>query len=603
MPAEPTPATESWKARFRVPVTLIRPAGRNRGRGLAVSNRTGVFQLYAWEPDSAALAPLTDEPKGRVAGVIAPDGAHVYYLKDADGNELGHWVRVPFAGGPPQDVTPSLPPYASWELSASADGARVALSAADEAGFHLYVVDFAADGAPGAPHAIFHSAKMTGGVRLSPDGATVIVGSSERSATPQFSLLALDAAGGARRLELWDGADTSVEAVAFGPLPADTRLLAVSNRSGVERPLIWDTATGERRDLDLGALDGAVEALGWSPDGASVLLSQLSNAVQRLYVYDLAAGTARRLDHPSCVVAGAAFLDDGTILANVNSSTMEPQVVALDAATGAIQRVLVEPGAAPASRPLRSVSFTSSDGTPIQGWLGLPAGAGPFPTIVEMHGGPAGVDLDSYEATVQMWLDHGFAYLNLNYRGSVTFGRAFQEQIYGDLGHWELEDMAAARAWLIREGVARPDEMMLTGWSYGGYLTLMGLGRQPELWAGGMAGVAIADWTIQYEDTAATLRGYQTAIFGGTPEQVPERYVRSSPITYAEQVRAPVLVIQGRNDTRCPARPMEQYEARLRALGRAIEVVWFDAGHGSYEVELMISHYERMLRFAQRVLG
>src|SRR5207244_1817755 len=125
-------------------------------------------------------------------------------------------------------------------------------------------------------------------------------------------------------------------------------------------------------------------------------------------------------------------------------------------------------------------------------------------------------------------------------------------------------------------GIARPDAILLTGASYGGYLTLLALGMRPDLWAGGMAEVAIADWTIQYEDTAPTLRGYQVALFGGTPTERPDAYQASSPITYVDRVAAPVLVIQGRNDTRCPSRPMELYEARLRALGKPVEVIWVD---------------------------
>jgi dipeptidyl aminopeptidase/acylaminoacyl peptidase len=215
------------------------------------------------------------------------------------------------------------------------------------------------------------------------------------------------------------------------------------------------------------------------------------------------------------------------------------------------------------------------------------------------------VATESFSPGSQAWLDHGFAFLTINYRGSTTFGKAFEEQIWGDLGHWEVEDMVAARNWLVEQGIARPDEILLTGWSYGGYLTLMGLGKRPDLWAGGMAGIAIADWAIQYEDTADVLRGYQVALFGGTPEQKPELYAASSPISYAERVSAPVLIIQGRNDTRTPARPIEMYEAKLKALGKQIELHWFDTGHlGSFaQTELAIKHQEIMLRFAYRVLG
>jgi dipeptidyl aminopeptidase/acylaminoacyl peptidase len=239
----------------------------------------------------------------------------------------------------------------------------------------------------------------------------------------------------------------------------------------------------------------------------------------------------------------------------------------------------------------------------IQGWLGVPEGKGPFPVILHTHGGPVVVATELFLPSSQCWMDHGFAFLTINYRGSITFGREFQEKIWGNPGHWEVEDMAAAREWLVREGIARPDAILLTGGSYGGYNTLMALGKQPDLWAGGMALVAISDWAMLYEDSADTLKGYLVALFGGTPQEKPEQYRLSSPITYAQQVSAPVLIIQGRNDTRTPSRPVEVYERELKELGKPIEVQWYDAGHLGAGVERDIQDYEIMLRFAYRVLG
>ena len=118
-----------------------------------------------------------------------------------------------------------------------------------------------------------------------------------------------------------------------------------------------------------------------------------------------------------------------------------------------------------------------------------------------------------------------------------------------------------------------------------------------------MAGIAIADWVLMYADQAETLRGFQHALFDGTPEEKPELYAAASPITYAADVRAPVLVIQGRNDTRCPPRQMQVYEARLKSFGKSIDVHWFDAGHAGVGVEQTIQHHEMMLVFAQRLMG
>ncbi len=163
--------------------------------------------------------------------------------------------------------------------------------------------------------------------------------------------------------------------------------------------------------------------------------------------------------------------------------------------------------------------------------------------------------------------------------------------------------MAAAYQWLVDNKIAIPDSVLLTGGSYGGYLTLQAIGRRPELWAGGMAEVAIADWAMMYEDQAETLRGYQRALFGGTPDETVEATRIASPITYAEQIKAPILVIQGANDTRCPARQMHAYEDKLKSLGKSIQVHWFDAGHGSRAMEQQIQHQELMMRFAYQVLG
>jgi dipeptidyl aminopeptidase/acylaminoacyl peptidase len=113
----------------------------------------------------------------------------------------------------------------------------------------------------------------------------------------------------------------------------------------------------------------------------------------------------------------------------------------------------------------------------------------------------------------------------------------------------------------------------------------------------------VADWAIAHEDTTDTLRGIRAARFGGTPEEQPERYAAASPITYAKDVRAPVLIIQGRNDTRTPRRSVDAYEATMKALGKSIEVHWFDAGHGSLVVEQAIEHHALMLDFARRVLA
>jgi dipeptidyl aminopeptidase/acylaminoacyl peptidase len=166
-----------------------------------------------------------------------------------------------------------------------------------------------------------------------------------------------------------------------------------------------------------------------------------------------------------------------------------------------------------------------------------------------------------------------------------------------------LEDIVAARDWLISEAIAHPRQVFLHGWSYGGYLTLLALGKYPDLWAAGLAGTATVDWAMEYPDLSPAMRGYSVAILGGTPEERPAQYAAASPMTYLERITAPALVIQGRNDTRTPARPVAVFAERMKALGKQIEVHWYDEGHSGGGVEQEIEHQALMMQFAYRVLG
>jgi dipeptidyl aminopeptidase/acylaminoacyl peptidase len=150
-------------------------------------------------------------------------------------------------------------------------------------------------------------------------------------------------------------------------------------------------------------------------------------------------------------------------------------------------------------------------------------------------------------------------------------------------------------------GRARSHSIVLTGWSYGGYLTLLALGRFPDLWAGGMAGYAIADWMAHYEEAGQGIK--LSNLFGGTPEEKPEQYRISSPITYAEQIQAPLFIYQGRNDPGCPPQQMRHYVERLQQLGKSLEMMWVDSGHGTLDTEQHIATQEHLLHFAARVLN
>jgi len=262
------------------------------------------------------------------------------------------------------------------------------------------------------------------------------------------------------------------------------------------------------------------------------------------------------------------------------------------------------PGAAaPESVPVDDL-WVDGPGGQVHALLSKPTGSsGPLPTVFLVHGGPGAHDADAFSPGVAAWVDAGFAVVRVNYRGSTGYGSAWRDAIEKRVGLTEIDDITAVRDWAVESGLSDAEKLVLAGASWGGYLTLLGLGVRPESWSVGVAGVPVADYVAAYEDEMEALRAFDRSLFGGTPEEMPDSYRRSSPVTYVDDVRAPVLVLAGANDPRCPIRQIDNYLVRLADRGVPHEVYRFDAGHGSLVVDERIRQVEAELSFARRSVG
>ena len=603
-----------WKQRFHLPlVPWTQTALHNPNQTMVVSDKSGMMQLYRVDRDTGETAQVTQDDMGvpYFDVAISPDGRFFYYLQDKKGDEKGHVVRRNCTGGSPEDITPEMPPYNLRGLGFATQAPRLAFNAVDQEGYRLYSLDLGENDAIGSPQLLYQDKLEFWQAELSADGKLAAIISTRRTRSRLYCVVVFDVLTGEEIGELWDGAEASVELTRFSPLAGDERILGVSSQSGRKRPYLWQPRTQERIDLDFPDMAGDILAWDWSPDGKTLLLCHSHWAQQQLYTYDLASDTLTKLDHPSGTYdlsvgpfgSFPQFLPDGTIVSLWQNGANPPQVVELDGQTGTKRRTLFGAEEVPPGRPLRSVSFTSADGTTFQGWLATPEGAGPFPTILNMHGGPHTAVTGGFSPVPQAWLDHGFAYCTINYRGSTGFGDTFQSQIWGNIGHYELMDMVAARDWLVAEQIAQPEAIFLNGASYGGFLTLWGLARRPDLWAGGIAGVAIADWVVNYEDAAEAMKGAFAMWHAGHLADVRQNYVKSSPMTYIEDIQAPLLIFQGFNDTRTTPRQMEQFVDRMQELGKTVEIHWFDAGHGSLDKTSAVDDQAKSIQFALDILA
>ena len=572
-------------------------ADRRPERAIACTNVTGVYQVHRWQVGEPIGEAMSAFPTGKSAAWISPDGEWVVWHADRAGDEVGHFVAVPWSGGEPIDLTPDLPAFASFAAGFGPDGTfGASIIGSDRV--QLAVVPFPPRSAE--PRLLDPGPGFVTGLAVGPDGTLAFSTTAGRGL--QTILRVIDNVTGETRLEL-DHAPGAIRVLEYSP---SGRLVASTSRSGVERPLVVEP-DGTVRELPFPGVAGDLNPVSISDDGRTLLVVGADRTVERLVVLDVERAELRTLegitgDLYSWGGTGTFLRADGKVVLTREDATMLPEVLLVDPANARVLETLIPTTPVPKSRPLRSLDVPTTGGATAQGWLMTPDGPGPFPTILDIHGGPQGHELDRFDPEAQAWVDRGFAFFTVNYRGSTGFGREYEQAIWGQVGRCELDDLVAAHETLVAAGIANPERVVLNGGSYGGYLTLLGLGRRPDLWAAGVAYVAIADWRGLYED-GESLRDYQAALFGGTPDETPELHAEASPVTYVEQLSAPLLIIQGRNDARCPARQMEEYVGRANGLGKDVTIDWFDAGHGHGATQTRIDWCRRAIEFVESKLG
>jgi acetyl esterase/lipase len=571
----------AWKKRFRAPRFGFPQWARERPERIIYgANHEGTFEVYALDLETGVERRLTSRKEGtgyRVLPRIDPQGTEVWWWDDEGGSELGVWRAQPFEGGTARVATDLGPAYSA--NTAIGTGFALVGRSGDEG----TTIDLVAEGGSRRLYAHRESAQVG---FLSADEELFVLSHSEHGDARNRAVRILDRRGTAIA-ELWDGPGRGLRAARWSPVAGDERVLIGHERDGTWRPLIFDARakTEQRIDVDL---PGELEP-SWYPDARSVLLRHDRRGRGELYRYDLDRRTLARLGTPPGSIDWAAVRSDGAVWLALSTSEVPRALVTLEG-----ERILPRvPGDVPRGR--RYGDVVAGD---VHGFVVTPEGRGPHPVLFSIHGGPEAHDEDAFSATVQAWVDHGWAVAMVNYRGSTGYGREWRDAITGKPGLTELADIAAIHDRLVADGVADPKRSILSGASWGGYLTLLGLGTQPERWSGGIGIVPIGDYVAAFEDEMEPLKRYDAALFGGTPAEAPEAYRVANPITYIERVHAPLLVTVGQNDPRCPARSVDIYTARLRELGIPFSEYRYDAGHGSVVVAEQIKQLGLQLDFA-----
>jgi dipeptidyl aminopeptidase/acylaminoacyl peptidase len=255
----------------------------------------------------------------------------------------------------------------------------------------------------------------------------------------------------------------------------------------------------------------------------------------------------------------------------------------------------------------KRVTYAARDGLKIPAYLTLPVGREPrnLPAIALVHGGPWARDMIQWDPEVQLLANRGFAVLQMNFRGSSGFGDAYLRAGYREWGQKIQDDITDGVKWLIAEGIADRDRIGITGGSYGGYATLVGLVKTPELYRAGAAYASVTDIEFLISDDKWYDWGvawHETMVGGGRNDVA--RLRQSSPLRRAAEIRVPVLLGHGENDQRVHVRQSRRMADAMKEAGKQVEYMEFpDEVHGFLLETNRVRWYERLAAFFEEHLA
>jgi dipeptidyl aminopeptidase/acylaminoacyl peptidase len=543
-----------------------------------LANTSGYMNLWVM-PDGGGFArQLTTLSERRVTDFRwSPDGQRIAFTSDLHGDEMHQVFVVDARGGWPRQLTDNA--RVQYAISDwTSDGKRIVITGNDREPTEMdpQLLD---------PETGEIDRLLTGGTfygaSVSPDGRHLAL--LEFVSNTDQNVHILDLATRGRILA------TPHEGEAIF-LPADwardgSGLYLITNHGREHTGLAfctlesgrWGYAHAPDHDVEGFTLarDGRTTLAAVNAVGASLLQAFDLERNRELPVPELPPGVV--LDfalHPERRRAVIAF-SRATEATNICEVDLEAQTVrALE------QSMLGGIRAEELSEP-QLVSYPSFD-RDIPAWLFRPAGDGPFPVVLSIHGGPEDQERPTYayQGLYQFLLSRGIAVLAPNIRGSRGYGISYQKLIHRDWGGAELKDIRHAGEYLRGQPWVDPARIGVFGGSFGGFATLSALSRHPEYWSVGVDAVGPSNLVTFVETVPPHWRRMLKA-WVGDPVEDRDMLIERSPITYVDAIRAPLLVIQGATDPRVVKAESDQMVERLRALGREVEY-WVDeeSGHG-----------------------
>jgi dipeptidyl aminopeptidase/acylaminoacyl peptidase len=561
---------------------------------------TGIDQVWCLDGPQAWPEQLTFRNDGVGYLSFSPTRNELIFDADAGGNEQWQLFRLTDDGSEVVDLTRdpnSIHYLGSW----SHDGERFAFTAnrRDETNFDGYVqrrdetgsdADLIFDGQD--KDTIF-----AGG--WSPNDERLLF--HELHSNRDHDLHVLELASGETRCLTADHGEVRYGAVEWGP---DGDVLYVTTDR------FADTLELAELDVETGDLNLVYDGDGWNVSAVYLDSDSRTLAVVRnvegysdLSLFEL--DDEREWEPlstpalPNGVVEGFSFGPNAEEIAvAISAPTENANIYRFERGGTEADRWTNASTAAIPKQSFRSpelIHFESFDGLEIPAFFTIPDGDGPFPVIVDIHGGPEAQRRPSFHAVRQYFLANGYAIFEPNVRGSSGYGREYMNLDNAGKRMDSVADVKAGVEWLTDRSEIDADRVVAYGRSYGGYMVLAALTEYPDLWAAGVDTVGIANLVTFLENTAEWRRSHREAEYGSLDDR--ELLRELSPINSIENIRAPLLVLHGANDPRVPVEEAEQIVKKASEHVPAEKLVFKDEGHRFSKLENRVRAYQTVIEF------
>jgi dipeptidyl aminopeptidase/acylaminoacyl peptidase len=435
-------------------------------------------------------------------------------------------------------------------------------------------------------------------VDISPDGNRLLM--THFSSNVDTDLYLLDLPARAEQLLTRHSGDRVFVNGRFGPDLKYVYFLTNKNRDGMVRVARMRIGDDEIEFLNPES-PWETEEMAMTRDGRFLAWVENVDGYGLLYIMNLRTGAKWSLEHMKGVAQNLYFSGDGKLVFAFASASRTFDVWEYNVLTGELVQ-LTHSSYAGTDRSMfvepKLVRYRSFDDLEIPAFLYVPEdwNGGPIPFIIHAHGGPEGQFRPTFQRHFQYLILHGYGILAPNIRGSSGYGIEYMQMDDYKKRKDSIRDIYEAARWLVDNGYAEYGKIAIKGGSYGGYVTLAALVDYPDIFGAGICSVGISNFVTFLQNTADYRRAIREAEYGPLSDE--DFLTEISPLTHAEQIRAPLLLVHGENDPRVPVDEARQIARSIKARGGVVETLIFpDEGHGIAKLSNRLIFYRKMVEF------